>query len=63
MNKIVAFVIWLVCLFGILSFCYDLINKPSTVGNIVGFVALVIFSMVSVKTQYFTLIFKSKEEK
>lgn len=62
MNKVIAFIIWWICLFGTLSFGYDLLCKPNTIGNIIGFIVIVIFAIISIKTQCFTLIFKSKEK-
>lgn len=63
MNRIIYFLTWVVFLFGILSICYDLINKSSTIGNIAGVIILIVFALVSVKTKCFTSVitkFKSK---
>lgn len=61
MNKAILFFVWIIFLFSVLSFGYDLVNKPSTVGNIVGVITLAAFALVSVKTKCFTSItIKSK---
>lgn len=39
-----------------LSIGYDLVNKPSTIGNTVGVIVLAVFALISVKTKCFTSI-------
>lgn len=64
MNKPILLIIWMIFLFGVLSFGYDLINKSSTVGNIAGVITLVVFALISIKTKCFTSItIKSKKSK
>lgn len=63
MNKPILLIIWIIFLFGVLSFGYDLINKSSTVGNIAGVITLVVFALISIKTKCFTSItIKSKSK-
>lgn len=63
MNKPILLIIWMIFLFGVLSFGYDLINKSSTVGNIAGVITLVVFALISIKTKCFTSItIKSKKK-
>lgn len=48
-------------LFLMTSIGFDLINKPSTIGNLAGVVILVMFVLVSINTKCFTsIINKSK---
>lgn len=56
MNKAILFFVWIVFLFWMLSIGYDLVNKPSTIGNTVGIIILAGFALVSVKTKCFTSI-------
>lgn len=61
MNKAILFLTWIILFFWILSIGYDLVNKPSTVGNIAGVITLVVFALISIKTKCFTSItIKSK---
>lgn len=64
MNKAILFFVWMVFLFWITSIGYDLVNKPSTIGNTVGVIILAGFALVSVKTKCFTSItIKQKKNK
>lgn len=56
MNKAILFFVWMIFLFWILSIGYDLVNKPSTIGNTVGVILLAGFVLLSVKTKCFTSI-------
>lgn len=56
MNKTILFLVWIVFLFWMLSIGYDLVNKPSTIGNTVGIIILIGFALISVKTKCFTSI-------
>lgn len=61
MSKAIMFFIWIIFLFWILAIGYNLVNKPSTIGNTVGIIILVGFALVSIKTKCFTsIINKSK---
>lgn len=61
MNKTILFLVWMIFLFWITSIGYDLVNKPSTIGNTVGVIILTVFALISVKTKCFTSItIKSK---
>lgn len=58
----IVFIIWIIFLFGVLSSSYDLMNKSSTVDNIMGVITLVVFALISIKTKCFTsTIIKSKK--
>lgn len=60
-NKVILFFVWIILLFWILSIGYDLVNKPSTIGNTIGIIVLAVFALISVKTKCFTsIIIKSK---
>ena len=56
MNKVILFLVWIISLFCILSISYDLVDKPSTIDNIVGVITLVGFVLLSVQTKCFTSI-------
>lgn len=56
MNKAILFFVWMIFLFWMTSIGYDLVNKPSTIGNTVGVIILAGFVLVSVITKCFTLI-------
>lgn len=56
MSKAILFFVWITFLFWILAIGYDLVNKPSTIGNTVGVIILAGFVLVSVKTKCFTSI-------
>lgn len=56
MNKLILFLVWIILLFWMLSIGYDLVNKPSTIGNTVGVIVLAVFALISVKTKCFTSI-------
>lgn len=65
MNRIILFIVWVIFFFCVLSVGYDLVNKPSTVGNITGAITLVTYVLISIKTKCFTsinLINKKKDE-
>lgn len=56
MNKAILFLIWVLTLFLMTSIGFDLINKPSTIGNLAGVVVLAMFVLVSINTKCFTSI-------
>ena len=56
MNKAILFFVWIIFLFWMTSIGYDLVNKPSTIGNTVGVIILAAFALVSIKTKCFTSI-------
>lgn len=56
MNKAILFFIWIIFSFWVVSIGYDLVNKPSTIGNLVGIMILAGFVLVTAKTKCFTSI-------
>ena len=63
MKKVILFCAWLIALVLILSVGYDLINLCSTVGNIMGFILLIAFALLSVETKCFTSTPKNQKQK
>lgn len=63
MSKAILFFVWITFLFWILAIGYDLVNKPSTIGNTVGVIILAGFVLVSVKTKCFTSITTKSKKK
>lgn len=55
-SKIILILAWVIIFFFLLGVGYDLINKPSTVANIVGVIVLIFTVLGSIKTKCFTSI-------
>ena len=61
---IIKVAVWFILFLALLSAGFEMISKPSTIENIIGFFIIVTIIIISIKTKCLTLIkLKRKHEK
>ena len=66
MKRIIIITVWFIATIVLFTWACNMLTKPSTIANIVGIIAAVLYSLLSIKTKCFTsinLINKKSNEK
>lgn len=63
MNKLMKILVWVLFIITTTTWCFDLINLPSTIANCIGIVLLFVVVYISIKTKCFTIIKLTKNKK
>lgn len=56
MKRIIIITVWFIVTIILFTWVCGMLTKPSTIANIVGIIAVVLYSLLSVKTECFTSI-------
>ena len=63
-SKVVKFVVWLILFIALLDVGLEMITKPNTIKNVIGFFIVVATSIITIKTKCLTAIkLERKHEK
>lgn len=56
MSKGIIITVWFIITMAMFTWACSMLTKPSTIANIVGILAAVLYSLLSIKTKCFTSI-------
>ena len=56
MRKVIITTVWFIVTMALFTWTCSMITKPNTIANIIGILAAVVYSLLSIKTHCFTSI-------
>lgn len=56
MKRIIIITVWFIVTIILFTWACGMLTKPSTIANIVGIIAVALYSLLSIKTECFTSI-------
>ena len=60
--KLINISIWIIVFIFITNFSFTYLSMPNTIENIIGFILIILFIVVTIKTEFFTTFKIKKDE-
>ena len=63
MKKVIIITVWFIVTMALFTWACSMLTKPSTIANIIGILAAVLYSLLSIKIECFTSISLTNKKK